>query len=195
MFMHAHNFNQDISEWDTSKVSNMGSMFLNAHSFNHDIRVWTVDEYKDSTGGNMLTNIFNGANAMIGEYHPTTGSNPDEFFDLTPDFNFFNIGQRIYVTDDVTKDLTSQNFIKMAHKDDASAGFRPWLRITPKPIQGENSPITLQFAGNNYTERESTLMIETSSILEQIDETFSIIDQTEDASVAYGGSTYNTYRF
>ena len=37
-------FNGDISKWDVSKVTNMGSMFSGATSFNKDISAWDVSQ-------------------------------------------------------------------------------------------------------------------------------------------------------
>ena len=43
MFNGASFFNQDISNWDTSNVFDMGSMFHSAVSFNQDLSSWSVD--------------------------------------------------------------------------------------------------------------------------------------------------------
>ena len=42
MFNNCKLFNQDISSWNTSKVTNMSYMFRNANSFNTYIQSWNV---------------------------------------------------------------------------------------------------------------------------------------------------------
>ena len=42
MFSYAQNFNQDLSTWDVSNVTNMSVMFNNAQNFNQDLSAWDV---------------------------------------------------------------------------------------------------------------------------------------------------------
>ncbi len=58
MFMDAEDFNQDIGNWDVSNVNNMRGMFFQALSFNQDISNWNV--------GNVtsMVDMFNNADAF-----------------------------------------------------------------------------------------------------------------------------------
>jgi surface protein len=42
MFKYATSFNQDISKWNTTNVSNIYSMFQEATAFNQDLTGWCV---------------------------------------------------------------------------------------------------------------------------------------------------------
>ena len=44
MFRDASVFNSDISQWNTSKVTDMGSMFNQAYAFNQDLSSWCVSK-------------------------------------------------------------------------------------------------------------------------------------------------------
>ena len=55
MFMDDENFNQDISEWNVSKVTSMSGMFRFADKFNYDISKWDVRNVID------MENMFGNA--------------------------------------------------------------------------------------------------------------------------------------
>ena len=44
MFSECKSFNQDISKWDVSNVTNMAGMFAECTSFNQDISGWDVSK-------------------------------------------------------------------------------------------------------------------------------------------------------
>ena len=46
MFCDCKNFNQDLSKWDVSKVTDMTYRFLNCKSFNKDISKWNVSNVR-----------------------------------------------------------------------------------------------------------------------------------------------------
>lgn len=55
MFCEAAAFDQDLSDWNTSRVINMGLMFVYATAFNEDLSQWDISSVKD------MSNMFEGA--------------------------------------------------------------------------------------------------------------------------------------
>jgi len=47
MFMYASTFNQDLSKWDVSNLTNTQLTFSRAAEFNSDIGNWDVDNVQD----------------------------------------------------------------------------------------------------------------------------------------------------
>merc|ERR1719198_1913612 len=50
MFSVAKAFNQDLSKWDVSHVTDMYAMFYDARSFNQDLSNWDVSRVVDMQG-------------------------------------------------------------------------------------------------------------------------------------------------
>jgi surface protein len=59
MFYGQSDFNQDISRWDVSKVTDMTSMFYNTISFNKNLSSWDVSKVTTMERMFLLASIFN----------------------------------------------------------------------------------------------------------------------------------------
>ena len=59
LFKDNKSFNQDLSSWDTSNVTNMRRMFFNARSFNNDIGHWDTSKVTDMRGMFTYAHSFN----------------------------------------------------------------------------------------------------------------------------------------
>jgi len=49
MFSQANNFNQDISDWDVSKVTNVRQLFVFNNAFNQNLNDWSLTSLSDAT--------------------------------------------------------------------------------------------------------------------------------------------------
>ena len=87
MFQSAFVFNQDISAWNTAKVTSMNSMFSSAINFNSPLNTWNVGAVTD------FTNMFNSAsnfNRPLNNWNTAAGTSMNATF-----YNAFSFDQDI----------------------------------------------------------------------------------------------------
>eukprot|EP00941_MAST-03F_sp_MAST-3F-sp1_P004970 g4970.t1 len=84
MFGSAEKFNQDMSKWNVSKVTDMTSMFFGAKKFNQDISKWNVSKVTDTT------QMFDNAktfNQNLSEWKVSEVTNMSFMFDTAEKFD------------------------------------------------------------------------------------------------------------
>lgn len=84
MFRRAESFNQPIGQWDVSRVNNMHGMFQQAHSFNQPIEQWNVSRVENMHGMFHEAHSFN---QPIGQWDVSRVNGMTEMFKLATSFN------------------------------------------------------------------------------------------------------------
>ena len=84
LFYENTTFNQDISSWDTSNVTNMNEMFYKAHEFNQPIGSWNVSKVSNMSRMFYRSSIFN---QDISSWDTSNVTNMNEMFYRAESFN------------------------------------------------------------------------------------------------------------
>ena len=119
MFGYAPLFNGDLSAWDTSSVENMYAMFANATSFNGDLSSWDI-----SSATNMLE-MFYGATSFNQDLCAWRDKFPYDPWDLSAAYIFEESG--------CTFTDTPQEDQKGPFCASDCNGYNPSAANTPKP--------------------------------------------------------------
>ena len=118
MFLGANYFNQDISMWDTSNVTNMSGMFDNAETFNQDISGWDVSNV---TNMMFMFRYAHKFNQPIGSWNVQNVTNMKSMFESAPAFN---------------QDLSKWCVRKIATKPDRFNDYAQALYTSHLPVWG-----------------------------------------------------------
>jgi len=84
IFRGASSFNQDISQWDASNVIDMNGMFYGASSFNQDISQWDVSNV---TNMRSMFNQASSFNQDISQWNVSNVTNMSCMFSFASSFN------------------------------------------------------------------------------------------------------------
>ena len=84
MFYGASSFNGNVSSWDTSNVTSMNSMFFNASTFNGNLRYWDTSKVKDLSW--MFSDASN-FNCNLSTWNTSRVTNMQAMFEDASSFN------------------------------------------------------------------------------------------------------------
>jgi len=109
LFYWCKSFNQDISGWDVSNVEHMSYIFRDCDEFNQDISGWDVSNVKD------MYNMFEGCKAFnqdVSKWNVSSVKYMQHMFTRCKNFEYKNFKRKINVLEHVIKEDDFLNFNK-----------------------------------------------------------------------------------
>ena len=141
MFSNATSFNQDISSWDVSSVTNMSSMFQSATAFNQDISSWDVSSVANMNG---MFNQASSFNQPIGSWNVSSVTDMNFMFSDAIAFNQ-NIGAwNISNVTDMSSFMAGKSIANYSSTN-LDAIYNSWSSLTLQPN------VTANFGTIQYT--------------------------------------------
>ena len=142
MFSTSNVFNQDISSWNTSKVTNMIAMFNNSWAFDQDISSWDTSNV---TNMRSMFNIASAFNQNISDWNVSNVTDMNAMFKYTSAFNqdisswdvsnVTDMYDMFYYASAFNQDLSPWCVENITTEPDSfSSGASSW--VLPKPVWG-----------------------------------------------------------
>jgi surface protein len=115
MFQDALVFNQDISSWNTTNVTEMSSMFQDALAFNQNIGVWNVTNVTDMTSMFQDAVVFNQNIGVwnVNNVTDMTGMLDNSGLDITNFNNLLNSWASQTVQNNITLGATNMKYTSL----------------------------------------------------------------------------------
>ena len=143
-FSDATAFNQDISSWDVSNVTNIAGMFRYASAFNQDLTKWCVTKFTSEPSFFSQSSALTDANKPVWGTCPSSGSNIWTGTNMT-----FTKGDQSDPTLESNQDRITDNvwITRPNKKEDGKNGYGQIYNIKEESKPDENnSPVGTKWA-------------------------------------------------
>ena len=158
-FYFENDFNQDISTWDVSNVTNMSSMFPGARNFNQDLSAWDVSNvtdmnymFENATSFNQDLSAWDVRNVTNMEYMFYNAQNFNQDLSAWDVSNVMNMNYMFSYAQNFNQDLSAWDVNNVLGFNDFDAETPSWTLPKPNFI----SPFYLDANGITVKAKEGT---------------------------------------